>query len=298
MTPPGDGRSGGGGSRPAGPGGGRAGHAGPGAHGRPGAGGAPRHWRLVRARRDAVPSSVRRFMQRSRQRRMRAAVPWAAATALIALAGLAAWILLGTSAFGVRQVTVTGAAIVSADQVRAAAAVPDGAPLARLDLAELGRRIGTLPAVQQATVTRDWPRGLAVRVTERTPMAAAPQGKKFVLIDRAGVAFQTVDARPADLPLARLAAPGAGDQNTRAAMQVLSALDGALRAQLVAIEVTGLARIRLELRDRRQVIWGDATEIEAKARAAAALLNRKGTGGGAERGATIDVSAPGVVTVR
>ena len=38
------------------------------------AGGGGRNWRLVRADTDAVPSSVRRFMARARQRRLRAAL--------------------------------------------------------------------------------------------------------------------------------------------------------------------------------------------------------------------------------
>ena len=46
-----------------------------------------RNWRLVRANTDAVPSSARRFMARARQRRLRAAVPWAVAAALVLLAG-------------------------------------------------------------------------------------------------------------------------------------------------------------------------------------------------------------------
>ncbi len=225
---------------------------------------------------------------------MRAAAPWAAATGLVALAGLAAWVLLATSAFGVREVSVTGVAIVTPDQVRAAAAVPPGAPLARLDLGEVARRIETLPPVERATVARDWPRGLTVSVTERTPVAAVPQGETFVLVDAAGVAFRTVGEKPADLPLAKVASPGAGDPNTQAAVRVLGALDADLRAELTAIEVTGPARIRLDLRDGRQVIWGDATELPAKARAASALLAREKT----KKGAIIDVSAPDVVTVR
>src|SRR5919199_1065974 len=39
-------------------------------------------WRLVRARRDAVPASVRRFTARTRQNRLRAAAPIRAGTPL------------------------------------------------------------------------------------------------------------------------------------------------------------------------------------------------------------------------
>ncbi|MER7474900.1 peptidase S33, partial [Micromonospora sp. NPDC000018] len=85
---------------------------------------------MVRAGSDAVPASTRRFMARARQRRMRAALPWAIAAGVLGLAGLVAWALLGTGLFGVREVRVEGAELVSAVQVRDAAAVPDGAPLA------------------------------------------------------------------------------------------------------------------------------------------------------------------------
>ena len=51
------------------------------------------------------------------------------------------------------------------------------------------------------------------------------------------------------------------------------------------------ARITLELRDGRTVVWGDADpERRDKARVATALLGRKAD--------TIDVSAPDVVTIR
>src|SRR5947207_8186893 len=94
----------------------------------------PRSWRLVRARSDAIPASVRRFNERARQRRWRAARPWLVGAAGLALAGLAGWVVYGTPLLGVREVTVRGASLISADEVRAAARIPAGTPLASLDL--------------------------------------------------------------------------------------------------------------------------------------------------------------------
>ena len=81
-------------------------------------------WKLVRAGNDAVPPSVRRFMQRARRRRMRAALPWAVGAGVVALAGVLAWVLLGTGVFAVTQVRVTGTDLVTPARVREAAAVP------------------------------------------------------------------------------------------------------------------------------------------------------------------------------
>ncbi|MEU4567262.1 FtsQ-type POTRA domain-containing protein [Micromonospora sp. NPDC023956] len=252
--------------------------------------GAARRWQLVRAGTDAVPPSTRRFMQRARQRRLRAALPWAVAGGVLVLAGMIAWTLLGTGLFGVREVRVLGTELVTPVQVRQAAAVPDGVPLARVDLAATARRIGELPAVERATVTRDWPDALVVRVVERTPVAVVPQGERFVVVDRSGVAFREEPARPEGLPLARVARPGPDDPETRAALEVLAVLTPQLREALVDVTVEGLARITVRLSDGRTIVWGDATRGEDKARVATTLLGRNAD--------TIDVSAPDVVTFR
>jgi cell division protein FtsQ len=185
---------------------------------------------------------------------------------------------------------VVGVDILTPQEVRVAAAVPDGLPLARVDLPGVRSRVEALAPVDRVLVSRDWPDTVVVQVVERSAAAAVPQGRGFALIDDDGVAFQTVAARPAHLPLARVARPGPDDGNTRSALKVLAALTDDLRERLVAVQVEGPARITVELRGPRQVIWGDATDNETKARVATALLAQKGN--------TIDVSAPEVVTIR
>lgn len=257
------------------------------------AGGRPagtRRWRLVRAGRDAVPPSARRFMQRARRRRIRAALPWAVAGAVLALAGLSAWIVYGTGVFGVRHLRVAGVDILSPDQVRTAAAVPEGIPLARVEPPEVARRVAALAPVDRVRVLRDWPDTLVIEVVERTPAAAVPRDGRFAIVDGSGVVFRTVVERPAGLPLLRVAAPSRADSATRAALSVLAALTPELREQLTGITAEGPARIRLLLRGGRIVVWGDASHPDTKARVATALL--------AHKGKTIDVSAPDVVTIR
>ncbi|MFU8872552.1 cell division protein FtsQ/DivIB [Micromonospora sp. SL4-19] len=247
-----------------------------------------RRWQLVRAGTDAVPPSTRRFMARARQRRMRAALPWAVTVAVLATAGLVAWTVLGTGLFGVREVRVVGAALVTPVEVRDAAAVPDDAPLARVDLAATAARVGTLAPVERATVERDWPNTLVIRVVERTPVAAVPQGDGYAVVDRAGVVFRTVPRLPDGLPVIKVGRPAPDDPGTRAGLEVLAALSPQLRAELVAVDVAGLARITLQLHEDRKVVWGDATRGAEKSKVATALLSRKAD--------TIDVSAPDVVT--
>jgi cell division protein FtsQ len=59
---------------------------------------------------------------------------------------------------------------------------------------------------------------------------------------------------------------------------------------LVRLEAPAPTRIVLRLAGGRQIVWGDSSDNQAKARVATSLLARPGT--------VIDVSAPDVVTVR
>jgi cell division protein FtsQ len=249
-----------------------------------------RRWRLVRAPANAIPASVRRFNQRARQRRLRAAAPWLAALTALALAGLVGWVVYGTSLLGVRAVRVQGNSLVTADQVRAAARVPDGAALASLNLGAVAARVRQLAPVRAAKVTRDWPSTVVIAVTERVPVAVLRRpDRRYDLIDAAAVVFATVPAR-GRLPVLQLATPSPSDATTVAALEVLASLTQPLRDQLVTLVATAPTRIRLELAGAREIIWGDASRSATKAKVATSLLRRPGT--------VIDVSAPDVVTVR
>jgi cell division protein FtsQ len=252
--------------------------------------GGGRNWRLVRADTDAVPSSVRRFMARARQRRLAAALPWAVAAGVVLVLGGLAWLVYGTSVLGVRDVRVEGAETLTALEVEQAAAVPMREPLASLDVDAIRARVRALPPVDRATVSRGLPGTVVIEVVERQPVAAVPAGKEFQLIDDDGVPYRTVVRPPAGLPVARLSNPGPRDVNTRAALTVLAALSSQLRGQLVAVTVAAPARIQLDLRGDRTVIWGDDTQSDTKSQVATALLRR--------RGDVIDVSAPSVVTIK
>jgi cell division protein FtsQ len=248
-----------------------------------------RRWRLVRASRDAVPASVRRFMARARRRRIRAAAPWGATAAVVLLLGALFFIATQTSLMGVSLIRVTGVSILDPDAVRAAAQIPDGMPLARVDTALVARRVSALPPVANVDVGRSWPNTLTIAVVERTPVALVRQDKQFALVDRSGVVYLTVAERPPGLPLIQVADPGPNNPETQAALQVLRDLTAQLREQLQKLIVDAPARIRLELTTGRTIVWGDASQGDLKARVATALLARKGT--------QIDVSAPEVVTI-
>ena len=96
------------------------------------------------------------------------------------LAGMA-WALLGSRLLVVRSVRVIGAGpTVSAAQVLAAAHVPHGLPLIRVDTGAIAHRVEQLRQVQYAKVSKDWPSTVVITVQPRTPVFAvrAPAGPR------------------------------------------------------------------------------------------------------------------------
>ncbi len=264
---------------------GRAGASGPGGR---------RRWRLVRARRDALPASLRRFtFLAGHYRTLRWLVPLVALGAVVVLVGSLV-VVYQTSLFAVTTVRVVGAGgQLPASDVRKRAGVSVGSALASVDLDGVRNRVAGLPAVRSVTVDTDWPHTVVIRVSARTPVAALPasSGKTgYRLIDASGVVFGSVPAVPAGLPALVVSHPGPRDESTRAALQVLASLTPQLRQRLVRLEASRPTRVRLALTGGRTIVWGDAADNARKAQVATVLLARPGT--------VIDVSAPDLVTVR
>lgn len=191
--------------------------------------------------------------------------------ALAILAG-AAWALLGSSLLVVRHVRVAGSGGVPAAQVRAAAAIRPGTPLARLDSAAVTRRVERIPQVLSAHITRSWPDTVMIRVTVRTPELAVADGGAFELVDAHGVVVRTVQARPPGMPLLRPApAVLRGSPRVRAAALVLRELPAAIMDRVTSV-ASANGTVTLRLRGRITVRWGGTGRAAAKATELEALL--------------------------
>jgi cell division protein FtsQ len=211
------------------------------------------------------------------------------AAALAPLA-LLAWVLLMSPLLAVRTVVVSGTTRLSPQQVRAAADVVRGTPLARVDAAAVVRRVESLRAVAEVRVTRAWPSTLKLQVIERKPVVGVVTKTGVTLVDADGVPFAAAPALPAGVVRLQVARPGPKDPTTRAALEVLAVLPQPIRARVRIVRAASPASVTLVLRDGRRVIWGGVDDTALKAQAAEALLKMPGS--------IYDVSRPGVVTRR
>ena len=151
-------------------------------------------------RRDPETRSRRRFARRQWLRRWLVWRYVIASVLLVVVTIGGIWLVFFSSVLTVKHVDVQGESQLTRDRVLAAAHVPIGAHLAELDLGSIRNRVAGLAAVKRVDVSRDWPDGVLIRVTERHEVAVVDIGGEYQAMDSDGVLFKTYPRPPADLP--------------------------------------------------------------------------------------------------
>lgn len=228
-----------------------------------------------------------RIQSRQRDSRRRRWLRWAAAGLVLALLVLAVWVVVASPVLAASKVTVSGTERLTSDEVLAAAQVPLGTPLVRIDTAAIADRVAGLPPVAEVAVTRQWPNTIQIRLSERVPRLAIPSGGGYLVADANGVVF---DAVPSASDLVVVEADPADQQVLVDVGEVFSALSPDTAAQVVKLAAPSRDGIELRLKDGSRVIWGSAEESELKSQVLDALLPLGGT--------EFNVSAPAFPTRR
>lgn len=197
------------------------------------------------------------------------------------------WVVYFSPWLVVRNVSVQGTSVLSADQVEDAADVVLGHPLARVNERAVGERVAALPAVDRVTVNRRWPSTVNIRVTERRPLFHVGHGPDAVLVDRVGVTFRAIP------PDGVLEGRGPSDNPRLLAdvATVVEALPAELLDAAVRVDFTSADAITVRLTEDKDIFFGSAEEARAKGEVALALVH--GT-----HAKHIDVSAPGRPSAR
>ncbi|MCW2810707.1 MAG: FtsQ-type protein [Friedmanniella sp.] len=211
---------------------------------------------------------------------------------VVVVVGLvAAWAILFSSLFAADTVQVSGARRLSRDTVRSAAQVPLGVPLARQDLGAIARRTAQLPQVESVSVSRSWPHGIVVQVTERQPVLGVEQPTGWLLVDRHGVGFETLSTLPTGVLQANV------DPTDSALLTevgtVAAALPKSLRSDVRHLDARGRDNLQLTLGSGVVVTWGSSAQSSLKAELLATLLTGK-----PKPRVSVDVSSPHDPAVR
>jgi cell division protein FtsQ len=196
----------------------------------------------------------------------------------VAILGVMAWALLGSTLLVVRSVRVAGAGrTVSAGQVLAAARVAHGQPLVWVDTGAIARRVEQLRRVQSAEVSKDWPTTLVITVQLRKPVFALPVHGGYALVDRSGVSVREVAHRPPALPVLTVNITSRrlrGSPAVAAAAAVLGELPRQVARQVRGVATGGPNDVSVKLANGSIVVWGGDERARIKAKELRILMRR------------------------
>jgi cell division protein FtsQ len=234
--------------------------------------------------RDPVTRSRRRFARRQWLRRWLVWRYVIASVLLVVLVVGAVWLTYFSSVLTVKKVDVQGESFLSQQRILAAAEVPDGAHLAELDLAAIRARVGALAPVRRVDVSRHWPDGVLIKVTERRPVAVVEIDGAFQAMDDQGVLFRSYPRAPVGMPRV-VSTAGASSAALAEAARVIASLPQGLASRVDHVQVAGIDRVSLVMAHGATVIWGSDAQSALKAQVLTRLLPHPA--------ATYDVSVPG-----
>jgi len=233
---------------------------------------------------DPANRSRRRFARRQWLRRWLVWRYVIGSVLLVLLTAGAIWLVFISSVLTVQHVEVRGESLLTQQRVLDAAKVPEGAHLAQLDLEAIRARVSALAPVKRVDVSRDWPDGVLIKVTERKAVAVVLIGGRYQAMDATGVLFRDYPRPPVGMPRV-VSTSGAGSEALAQAARVIAALPSSLAARVDHVEVHGVDQISLALRGGASVVWGSDDQSGVKAQVLAKLLPHAAE--------VYDVSVPG-----
>ncbi|WP_456698108.1 cell division protein FtsQ/DivIB [Aeromicrobium sp. P5_D10] len=236
-----------------------------------------------------------RFVERARQDRRRKFKRIALAVLIVTLLGVVVWLIWFSSVLAVRGVKVEGLTTLKEARVLQVAQVPEGEPLARVDLARIETQVAALERVSEVKVSRSWPRTISIDVVERKAIVWSSVNGRIRGIDRSGIDFRSYGKAPADLIEATITVNDADQrldttQSVAAVADLISTKDPNLRKQVQSISAASKDSIEIDLTKGRTIVWGSHAKGERKLEVLRSLLGIKA--------ARYDVSAPDQPTTR
>jgi len=232
--------------------------------------------RLAEARRNERDSRLA-----AQRRGLRLRIIGAVAAVALVIAGCSA--LYSSSLFTVKNVEVAGVVHITAARVKALAAVPSSATLIRFPADEVAARVAADPWVAAVTVSRVFPSGMRIRVTERVPAAIVDAGESVWLADASGVMIsKPTTETTATLPLVRDVPgldPKAGGRSTsgplRNAPKVLASIGRELASQVRTVSAPTVDGATLLLENKVEVVVGEAVDLPKKTANALLILKEQ-----------------------
>jgi len=201
---------------------------------------------------------------------------------IITVTLLAVWLVWFSSVFAVKAVQVTGVDAGLEQQVLAAAPVPMGEPIIKVDTEAIGSAVqGALPWVASVDVRRGYPNDIVIAVTPRVAVAQSTSGQA---IDADGITYLSPTALPKNL----LTIDGSDPDALGTAVRIYRQLPPQIAQRIASLTAKSRDDVTFTFGSGAVVRWGNDRKTEQKVAVLTALLPR--------RARMYDVSAPELPT--
>ena len=249
------------------------------------------------ATRPKVVDFEARVRERKRARLRTLAVRISAATAGVALVVVLLWVLLFSPVLRLdaAQIRVSGTnEWVSTGEITAIVSRQAGTSLLLVDTAAMTERMGNIPGVTSAKVTRHFPHGMDVAITAQRPAAMLRDSSDaLTAVDARGRVLNSVkNANVAGIPVieVRDTSRALRGRSVKTALTVLDALPESMRARISRVTAATQDSITTEIdKGAHTIVWGDASDLKLKQAIVTTILADPKVIGDKHE---VDVSAP------
>ena len=191
--------------------------------------------------------------------------------------GVGGYFLSKSSLFDVDEIVIEGVSTELEGEVREAADINKGKPLLEVDSSSSSKRIEAIPWVGEARISRSWGGTITIRVSTREPVAAFLSEEGWVVVDIEGRVLDKEDELPYDLlpieeEVGSLSIGEWAPEQVIPLIQVAGTISTELTGDVSSIK--GGNQIELLLFGGGKILFGDSSDIEEKALAAATILSQ------------------------
>lgn len=217
--------------------------------------------------------------------------------------GLAIYAFLSSPFFKVSKVRVTGAKVLSSEEVVILTGVTANDNIFRLSASKVAKRVMGSPRIASVSVTKRFPSTLEVRVLERRPVVLIPYSTYYLDVDGLGVPVSMVsDLASSRLPLLTgrpLLAVSLGravnDADFREVVTIPASLRDDTLSRLSEIDGDNLNDVVLYTIDGVRIRWGAPEANRRKATILDSIL--ASLDDGSLVSTNIDISSPGTPVI-
>ena len=178
--------------------------------------------------------------------------------------------------FDLKDVTISGVSLYTNDQILLVGGVEKGANLIRTNTSVIEQRlVDTLPYIEKATVTKDYPNSLAISVVEAEKCADIELNGRYFILSSSGIILEADNQyHDETLPLVRgmqlkdaepnaqLASEDAG--KTKVLMQILDSIKSTRFERITEIDLLDRTDIVLKYENRIELKVGSAIDMSYK----------------------------------